>query len=227
MVDKLNDVISKVQKLLRVAASSDKPGEVASAQSLASLLISRYQIEEAQLHGHIGEGDIISKRIDNPSPYALDKSILLNSIAKHNFCKVLRGDGYCMIYGYKSDIELCIALYDILLPHMVSEMLSKLDKRKKSAVSKVHPKAWAKSFFSGYCINISERIKESKQQVIKESAGTSIELVIRDKQHAVEEYFQEIEHRPASKRKINPSIGYMAGVDSSNNADLNQTKIEG
>ena len=225
MVDKLFNVISKVKKLLNVVNGSDKPGEVAAAQALAQSLITKYQIEEAQLLGHVGEGGVIERKIPNPKPYAIDKSVLLNSIAKHNFCKVLRGDGYCMIYGYESDIELCLTLYDILLPHMVNEMIIKLEKFK--AIEDVHPKTWSKSFFSGYCVNIASRIKESKQQVIDESEiiGTSIEVILRDKQHALEDYFQQLNYKPATERNISSELGYKEGINSSNKINLNQNDI--
>ena len=226
----LSDVISKVQKLLRVAASSDKAGEIEAAQSRAQELITKYQIEEAQLNGHIVKGDIVCQRIDMPKPYVIDKSVLLNSIAKHNFCKVLRGDDYCFIYGCRSDIDLCIALYNILSIHMVSQMQYKLDLIKASLQEKVYTKPWIKSFFGGYSIGISERIKESKSKVIKEtesSSGNSIALIIRDKEHAVEEYFQKVDRKKSSyDRKLSSSSGFNAGIDSAREADINQSKLE-
>jgi hypothetical protein len=226
MVMQLSDIISKVQKLLRVADSSDKPGEVSSAQSLAQELITKYQIEEAQLHDHIGEGNIVARRIETPKPYAIDKSVLLNSIAKHNFCKVLRGEEYCMIYGYKSDIELCLTLYNILSLDMVNEMFIKLNKIKKNSKEKIHTKTWVKGFFGGYCITINERIRESKTKVINETNNTSVALVVRNKQHAIEEYFQKLDRHPATQRKIVASSGYNDGIDSGMKANINQSSIE-
>jgi len=229
MVSKLSDVISKVQKLLRVAESSDKIGEVEAAQSLAQELITKYQIEEAMLNNHVGEGGIISFRVETPKPYAIDKSVLLNSIAKYNFCKVLRGDTYCMIYGYESDIQLCIALYNALSLHMINEMRIKLSKTNEIKAEK-HPKAWAKGFFSGYAISIEERIRFSKSKVIKEvesDVSKSLELVVRDKQHAIEEYFQKLDRKKATDRKLTSVSGYRAGIDSGKEANINQLTIEG
>ena len=45
MTSNLNSIIQKVQKLLRVAESSDKPGEVEAAQARAQEIITKYQIE--------------------------------------------------------------------------------------------------------------------------------------------------------------------------------------
>lgn len=228
MTSKLSDIISKVQKLLRVAESSNQIGEVAAAQSLAQELITKYQIEEAQLHGHVASGEIVCRRIETPKPYSIDKSVLLNAISKYNFCKVLRGDGYCLIYGYNSDIELCLTLYDILSLHMLTEMRVKLDKVKMSSPEAIRTKAWIKSFFGGYAISISERISGSKNKVIKEAeaSGTSVALVVQGKDHAIEEFFQSVNRNKTSARKLTSVSGYQAGVESAKEANLNQTQIE-
>ena len=222
---KLSDVIEKVQKLLNLADKSDKPGEIASAQKLAQQLITKYQIEEAQLNNHLGTGGIVCKRIDTPKPYAIDKSILLNSISKHNFCKVLRGDKYCIIYGYTSDIEICIALYNTLLVHMFSEMNTKLDKAKDQTFDEFNAKAWARSFFTGYSITISERIKQSKQDTIDEGSksDTSIAVIMSDKQFAVEEYFQKIERKKAKEFRLSSNDGFLEGKKSGKKAVVNPT----
>ena len=223
MKDKLADVISRINKLLRLASSSDKPGEVATAQSLAQELITKYQIEEAQLNGHVGEGNIASKLIHMPKPYTIDKSILLNAIAKHNFCKVLRGSDYAVIYGYSSDIEICTALYDILVLHMINEMHNKLKLAKKSN-DQLDTKAWVKSFFGGYAASISQRIQDSKARTIDsiETNNASVALVVRDKQHAIEEYYQNLNRTKSKDRVLNSTDGFKSGVDSGKNANINQ-----
>jgi hypothetical protein len=224
----LSSIISTVEKLLRLAASSNHPGEVEAAQAQAQRIITKYQIEEAQLNGHIGQGNVTSKQVPTPKTYPASKAMLLSYIAKHNFCKVLRTDDYAVIYGYASDIEICIAMYEVLLIHMVSEMKIKLEIARDSNDSTFHARTWTKSFFGGYCVGIGERMKQIKSQVIQEadSAGTSVELVLRDKQHEVENFFQSIDHEPARNYEMSSKLGYDAGMDSSKKADINQTKIE-
>jgi hypothetical protein len=224
----LENVISKVEKLLRLAAKSNHIGEIESAQARAQELITKYQIEEAQLNGHIVSGNVTSKQVPISKPYFIDKTRLLHYIAKHNFCKVLRTDEYAVIYGYPSDIEICLTLYDILSIHMVNEMSIKLAQSKLYDTEEVHSKTWIKSFFGGYAIGIGERIKESKANVIKqvESTDTSVELVLRDKQHAVEEFLQQVDYTTVKPRELSSKLGYNAGVDSSKKADLNQNKLE-
>lgn len=223
----IDDVIERVKQILLLANRSDKPGEIEAAERMAQKLITKYQIEEAQLNGRVKADDIVGVKVNAPEPYTIEKSILLNSIAKHNFCKVLRGDRYAMIYGYTSDINLCLSLYNSLVIHMVAEMQSKLDKAKSTAIGKFYSKVWAASFFSGYCVTIDERLNEVKQETINDmnTSNTSVELVVRDKQHAIEEYFQKVSKVKSSKRVTSSPSGYHAGSDSAKLADLQHKRI--
>ena len=227
MENNLEKIINKINQMIKLAKNSDKPGEVEAAQRMAQRLITKYQIEDAQLNGHLSSDDVIAMRVDTPKPYRLDKSMLLNAIAKHNFCKVLRDDDYCMIYGYANDIEICLALYDTLLVHMINEMNNKLERAKDQSFGSFNTKGWIKAFFAGYAVGLSERIKESRQDTIKEAslANKSVELVVRDKQHAVEKYFQSIGRKPAAKLTVLSSDGYREGKISGKQADISQTTI--
>jgi len=227
-MSKLADVIAKVQKLLNLASKSDKPGEIEAAQLLAQKLITKYQIEEAELHGEHVVHYITSQLVHTVSPYSIDKAMLLNAIALPNFCKVLRGEDYCVIYGYTSDIEICIALYDVLSTHMIDEMTVKLKLYKQQVEGKPDTKEWIRSFFGGYTIGIRERITAAKTSTIDEveSTGTSLTIALRNKQHAIEDFWQQTVRNSGSKRRLNSELGYQAGKESAANADLNQTKIE-
>ena len=224
----IDDVIEKVRQILLVASRSDKPGEIDAAQRMAQKLVTKYQIEEAQLNGRVKSDDIIGVRIDAPGAFTMEKSILLNSIAKHNFCKVLRGADYIMIYGYTSDIDLCLSIYNSLVVHMVTEMQNKLVKVKEESKGKVHSKAWTASFFSGYCVTIDHRLREVKATTINDMAqsSNSVALVVKDKQHAVEEHFQNINKAKSSKRTASSPTGYFAGSDSAKTADLQHKRIK-
>jgi len=220
-MSKLSDVIEKVEKLLRLA-DQGVGGEAENAQRMAQELITKYQIEEAQINQHTGTGGVVSMRIDNPGPWAIDKAILLNYIAKHNFCKVLRGDGYVMLYGFDSDIKIVTALYGMLSLDMVSQMRNALEEHNEYATNKT----WVKSFFGGYAIGIGDRLRESKSKVIKETHNKSVELVVANKQHAVEQYFQSIDRKPQSKRSLASTSGFQAGIHSASQANIGQTGID-
>ena len=108
-------------------------------------------------------------------------------------------------------------------------MTFKLNKLKEQSVEKFNSKPWIKSFFGGYAISISLRIKDSKSRVIKEveyETGTSLELVVTDKQYVIEEYFQKLDRKKSADRSLSSPSGYQAGVESGRNANLNQSSIE-
>jgi hypothetical protein len=111
---------------------------------------------------------------------------------------------------------------------MVTEMKSKLDHLKATSTEKIYTKAWIKSFFGGYSVGIKERIKDAQRDVINEfeSQSTSLALVLRDKQHVIEDYWQQLVRGTGTKRKLTSLSGFRAGKESADNADLKQNKIE-
>jgi len=157
---KLQDVIRKVEALLTRANNTDYPEEAKSCQQKAQELMTKYQVDEVSLFGTRRTDVIISKRIEIPSPYSIDKSILLGSIAKENFCRVLRGKNYAVIYGYESDIELSLTMYRFLLTDMVRQMIFELDKLRMTVDHHtINTTSWKKSFLAGYAQTIGKRLK--------------------------------------------------------------------
>jgi hypothetical protein len=231
--NKVSKIIDRVNKLLRVASRSNHTGEVEAAQTMAQELITRYQIDPSQLSEEMIVDGIVRRSVDIPAPYSMSKAVLLNYIAKHNFCKVLvSNDNTAILIGYPTDVELCLVLYSNILLHMISEMEDKLFYAKyvEEPEPDFNVKAWTKSFFGGYAMQISIRLETAKHGVVEEEIinhGKSLEIAIRDKQHAVEDYYQNIDREKVrSSSKLTSAAGYKAGVKSAEKADLNQTKIK-
>jgi hypothetical protein len=226
-MSRLSSVISRIEKLLRLAERSTFHGESEAAQAAAQKLITEYQISEAELNDNTSSNEIGFKVVATPPPYTLDKSVLLNAIAKQNFCRVLRSDNSCYIYGTDSDIKLCLTLYNNLVVDMVNTMFVELSKAKSESSEKFSTRPWITSFFGGYCIAIAKRLKEAKDKVINDQVATqpSVSLVVRDKEHAIEVYYQQIERNKTKQRELDSDEGYNAGYMSGSNADLLQTKL--
>ena len=225
-----NNIIATIEKLFRLANDKSATlGEIETAQRLAQELITKHQISQAQLRDGSDGSDITSKMIDIGSKHSSYLSILLNVIAKHNFCKVLRGDDYCIIYGTPDDIRICESIYNVLSLNMLAEHKVKLANARERKTDKFHSSSWSSSFFHGYCVAIDERMREAKQATINDmssSAGTSIEVIVRDKQHAIEEYFQSLQRTPTKTHSVSSSApGYSAGHASGRNADIGQKKL--
>lgn len=216
MSKRLENVIKRVKRLLALANNTPYPGEAQTAHELAQMLITKYQISEASFIDFNDFTDVISQNVPTPAPYELDKAILLNAIAKENYCRVLHGDGYCLIHGYASDVHLCLALYETLVEHMVSDM------RSKRASIDTDTKGWSKSFFAGYTVTIAERLRQGKHKVIK--GGSNIAVLMREKEHAIARYWEETNggDKSTTKRVRSDHDGYRQGVYSATNANLNK-----
>lgn len=215
----LDKIISLIEKLLVYNASNSTTAEFEAAQRKLQQLITKYQIDMSQLHGTDGD-DITCEYVSMPKNASM-YSVLLNTVAKHNFCKVLRYDDSCLIYGYHDDIKICISVYSLL----ALDMQLSHDRGKNKASGR----GWSKSFYIGYCIGVGERLLESKQATINtmQSTDTSVVLAIKDKQHAIEEFYQNLDASPSnSYRASSTDTGYIAGHASGRNADIGQTKVE-
>lgn len=229
-MDSLSNIIDIIQKCLNLAHGSNFLGEREAAQAMAQRLITKYQIDDLQLKAMSKAGNsYVTQDFVSIKTNQTMNSILLDTIAKHNFCRVLRGNGYCIVYGYDDDIQIVISMYSILSLHMQSEHDEKIESATSN--SRSDARQWSKSFYIGYCSGVDERIRQARQSTINTiiSHDKSVAIYIKDKQHAVEEYFQSQAYdlRPGPNHEVNMlSSGYIAGHASGRNSDIGQTRIE-
>lgn len=213
----LDKIIGLINKLSAYTADNCTAGEFEAAQLKIQDLITRYQIDTAEVRT---DDDITCEYVSMPANTGM-LSVLLNTIAKHNFCKVLRYNDACMIYGYYDDIQICVSLYALL----ALDMQLSHDRNKPKPVEP----GWSKSFYLGYSVGLGDRLREAKQSAINtvQSTDTSVELSVKSKQHAIEEFYQGLDAKPSSKYTTSSSsTGYISGHASGLNADIGQTRIE-
>ena len=229
MDTKLQDVIRKVEALLKRANGTEFPEEAKSCQQKAQELMTKYQVEENSLFGAKRDEKIISKTITIDAPYVIDKSCLLGSIARENFCRVLRGSGYAVIYGYESDIELSLVMYRMLLTDMIRQMIYEIDKAREINPD-IRTVSWKKSFFAGYAQTIGQRLKESKKNqvssVAQATGNDQFALVLKSKEVTIADWWNTVGKRSGGTRTLTNSSGFYTGKSSANKADLGQTRIE-
>ena len=230
METKLQDMIRKVEALLERSQNTTFPEEAASCQAKAQELMTKYQIEDSSLFGSGKTGIIISKKVEIQTPYIIDKAILLNNIAKPNFCKVLRGRNYAVIYGYESDIELVLTMYRMLLNDMIVRMMVELDEFRKNPIHELTSTiSWKKSFFAGYAQTVGERLRKAKSeqisQVSKQTGSDKFALVVKTKESELEEYWKNVYRVPSSGRQLTSANGYNSGTSSGSRADIGQGRI--
>lgn len=219
---KLKDVVRKVEGLLQKANSTTYAEEAKALQQKAQELMTKYQVEETDLFGRSKDEVISNRKVVIGPPYVIDKSILLGSIARQNFCRVLRGSNYAIIYGYESDIELSLVMYNYLVIDMFS-------KAAKSIPEGGATTSWKKSFFGGYAATISKRLKDAKKfQVEQESifnGNDNFALALKKKENSILEFWESVDRVTSSGRTLKDKQGYESGVLSASSVDLGQPKV--
>ena len=223
----VSDVIGKIDALFKQAANTSFPEEAATFQAKAQELMTKYQIEMAMLNDRVLDDELTHAVVHINNPYMLDKSILLNSIAKHNYCKVIRYRDYCKVFGYKSDIQMVTAMFTALELHMISEMW-------KNYIVPDHVSAvsWKKSFFAGYASKISSRLAKAKRESVadanKTNGNDSVSLVLLKKDELVQQYYDDNSGATRSTtRTVTSMSGYGAGTSAGGRANIGQSAVSG
>ena len=226
----VNGLIGKIEALFKQAANTSFPEEAATFQAKAQELMTKYQIEEAMLNNRVLDDELTVVEVKINNPYFIDKCILLNSIAKHNYCRVVRY-GYAnvaKVYGYSNDIKMVVAMYTSLEMHMIAEMWVAY-KQKPDYASTV---SWKKSFFTGYSKVIGSRLAKAKRESINDAdkfnGNNSVSLVLVKKDALVDEYFNNTKgYTTSSTRTLTSLSGMNAGGDAGNRANIGQASMSG
>ena len=229
-MSELQNIINKIESLLRVAEDSAAgDGERANAQELAQKLMLKYQIEHAMLLGRESNEEIISRRIDINAPYIIDKCVLFAAIARQNYCRVLRGRSYAIVYGYASDIDLVLAMYSPLCRDMEMQMNLELARVKEFSHKEFSTVSFKKSFFAGYTNEIRRRLAKAKKDWVSQSSQDNGDdryaLVLYNKEQDIERFWSSVYKINAGSRVVSNGTGYRAGVDSGSRVDLGQTRL--
>jgi len=219
----LDKAIRKVELLLEtVNHEGTSTIERERAQEFVQRLITKYQIEEAQLFKKDVQG-IGRFEVPIEGSFVLDRIILLNFIAEENFCRVLRGKNYAAIYGTELDVKFTLSLYHALETDMVVEMMAELKDFQSSTTEKFSKTSWKKSFFAGYSVRVGERLAEARRSVEEESSGNALALL--DKEQAINDFWLSQNNGTAPSRILASPEGFESGRVSGSRADLGQTKI--
>jgi len=224
----VDSTISKIEALFKQAANTPYPEEAATFHAKAQELMTKYQIEEAMLNNRVMTDELTSVDVKINNPYMVDKSILLNAVAKNNFCKVVRYQKFARVYGYSNDIKLVIAMYTALEIDMINQMWAAF-KEKSEYVSTI---SWKKSFFGGYASRINQRLLSAKRDQIKETSKTTgndeFALVLVKKEQLIEDYYNSNTFNlRTTTRTLTSTSGYNAGTSAGNRADIGQARLGG
>jgi hypothetical protein len=194
------DVIEKVQKLLRLAESSN-PHEAASAAARAQELLFKHKLEMA---------DVMSANPDEPKFVVEDheiatlgrsatwKEILLGGVAGVNGCRVYRtrhrrlGETRLHVIGGTADIQATTYIFNYLCLECEKFLTEAATRRGR--VSKSEGRVWANNFKIGFVEIVTARMweqKHAREQLAKETQSTAMVLV-NDQKDQVDEFFKNM-----------------------------------
>lgn len=239
--------IEKIRKLLALANSSNE-NEASNANAQAQKLISKFQIEQAEIDsGNKVKQEIVSFTIETGSKSnILWKSRLANTLSEVNNCdfytqkkqssepsktnpdKTASSYTIYIVIGSKSNVELVQILFELILNQV--EYFSK--EYIPSEKSRTVGKSEKNSFKLGMVTRIGQRLRDTKEEVLKEhiqlKGSTSAALVFLQqeklelKTFAVQ-LFGKIGKAPIRKENIRQE-GYKAGFKKGDSVVLNQSK---
>ena len=224
----VNSLIEKIEALFKQAANTPYADEAETFQAKAQELMTKYQIEEAMLNNRVLDDELTVVEVKINNPYFLDKCILLNTIAKNNYCRVVRYRGYAKVFGYSNDIKMVISMYTAIELHMIAEMwvAYKVKSEYSSTVS------WKKSFFAGYADKIGRRLRDAKKTSIDEASKHAghdgLSLVLVKKDSLVDDYFNQSKgYTKTSTRTLTSMSGYGSGSNAASRANIGQASVSG
>jgi hypothetical protein len=231
-----NDIIAKVNALLKKAESTEFPKERDAFMDGAFVLMAKYQIDHALLVASRNDaGDveqIIEKAIPVSSgPYVNPLRILASGIAKACGVKYLQDSGSIYLIGYESDVETTEFIWTSVQNQMLNEIKDVKPGEddvqwKNGRRTKVSTVTYRRNFCSGYVRSVVWRFTEMMKETTDEAVATSQDpgstaLVLVDRKKAVD---NDVKRRyPKTGKARRSRYGYAgsdAGSSAGNRANL-------
>jgi hypothetical protein len=219
-------IIEKIQKLLALAEGAGTEEEAETVFAKARSLMVQHAVEEMDLvkSGHAPTEKIVERHV---TLRARDerrkaKSILLNSIALANRCKVLLYRDTISIIGYESDTVFVEMLWTSVLIQMANAQTREWGKYQHQTPSYAQTSRYifVNQFSLGYAAGVGQRLIV-RAKADDKAAGT--DLVLRDRSQDVDDWFQEQHPSTRKTKAVRVSGNYAArsaGTSAAASADL-------
>jgi hypothetical protein len=195
----IENIISKVQKLLALSKSSNA-NEAAAAANAANKLIDQYRLSVADLSEDSAEIDPMME--DSGVVYETGRIVpwkqsLVVTLARHYGCATFISAVYPMgrkvsrfkLVGRKSDIAIVNYMFSYL-----SAECARLCEKEAHGKGKV----FANSYCSGFVAGIRQQLQESRKEAEKEATGTAI-VAINNRQKEASEFMYKLHNLKSSK----------------------------
>ncbi|MFF0770915.1 DUF2786 domain-containing protein [Nonomuraea wenchangensis] len=216
--------LDRIRGYLAIAEHSNTgAAEAETFRERAYALMAKYGVERAHLAaaGQITD-ELASWGFVVDGPHQAERIQLLAAITNAKTCRALtwkvNSTTYIMVSGYQSDLDAVQMLYGSLALQMTKEVKA-VTATKRVATAR-------KSFLLGFASRVGEKLREANQAATAEiptsSTGSSTALVLRDRQAAVDAYFNK--QAPNTRANRGPTIGdphaYLAGREAGDRADI-------
>lgn len=215
----IENIISKVQKLLALANSSNA-NEAATATALANKLIDQYRLSEADLSTDHSEIDPMME--DNGFVYETGRIIpwkqsLVTVLSSHYGCAVFNSVTYpngrkvsrFKLVGRKSDITIVNYMFAFL-----SAECSRLCEKEAYGQGKI----FAASYCAGFVAGIRQQLSESRKEAEKAASSNAI-VAINNRQKEASDFMNSLYRLKSAKGGSSARTDYGAF-----NAGLRQGK---
>lgn len=220
-----SDKLATIRNLLDTAESYAQNGNADAAETYrnkAMALMAKHGVEEAMLSARTHRDEApITREVELPKPYAVDKGGLLYRVARALGVRAVRITGAyprSILVGFESDIERVELLYTSLLVQAFGE-LGTLDPGPYNRTS--FNKAW----LLGFSVRVGQRLQEAEARARgeydAENGGPGAALVIRDRAQRVSAaYAEQFPGAKSSRRKVGNGVGYLRGKEAGERADI-------
>lgn len=234
MTTKTDDMIRKIEGLLRKAESTTNDHERDAFMSKADELILQYEIDNAQLFINEGRKEkpiLIELLLRNP--YQESKYILLREISQSCNCRLIlsrrhetdRSARYYKIVGFESDIAMCRILFSSLLIQCMMSMNKNLHLRQEYESMQY----WKKSYYQAFAETVGKRLIENRKASIENNSNASDYLpVFVERKDEVNQAVLDLIPNLRYGRGITPANSQgarMAGANAANKANIGQRGI--
>lgn len=237
-------MVAKVQKLLAQAQDQAGTPEGDAFSSQAERIMQKYGIqkavEEAQKaadQGGVGfrKGDVKTKKLFIPAPYAKHKGWLAGSVARHLQCEVVltpKGKGfgqgcYATVIGFETDLETVEMLF-LSLSLQATQGVAKQEIPTNIFGEREDPATFRASWLIGFMQGVESRMQEQRRRATEEvsrETGRGAEIVLRDKNALVKSQLAELFPDTRSGSLRSSGSGRGAGYRAGRNADIGNKRM--
>jgi len=238
MAETLDDAMSRVRKLLRLAGNNSNAHEAALAAAKAQEIMLRWKL------------DAVDVTLDSDAPKAVDpvrnyyqndpidsgkhlagwKAFLIGAIARANCCKPVHcNDGRrgttVRVIGTQANAQTVAYLYTYISREIERLCKAEMRENAEAGFGEANGKAWANSYKRGAVEGVRKVLADLKTRIKTEYASNSTALMILSREETALEQFYAQQHfgkARASYSGARDSGAYAQGVAAGRTISVNR-----